>query len=350
MACYRRGRVWWYSFCYNGEHVQESTKQRNLQVARQIEAARRTQLAKGEVGIKDLPKAERLTIGQLLERLETDYQMEGKASAQNRSLLARAKKDFGSKMADAVTAEDVDAYIGQRRAKGAADATINRVTHLLRAAYRRAKLTPPDIRHLSEKDNTRTGFFSAGEFRAVLSHLPDDGLRDFVLFAYLCGWRKGSVAALRWIDVDLIEGEINLPGKYTKNDEPLKMPIEGELKEVMKRRKEARAVKTDSGTVISALVFHRGGRAISEFRRSWATATRMAKCPGKLFHDFRRTAARDLIRSGAGESVAMCITGHKTNSMFKRYNITDTEDVRVALRGVGKYRTEQERKIQAITR
>jgi integrase len=350
MALYKRGRVWWYSFVFDGEHIQESTKQRNLQVARQIEAARRTQLAKGEVGIKDLPKAERLTVGQLLDRLQTDYEMEGKDSAQNRSLLARARKDFGSKMADAVGAEDVDAYIEQRRAKGAADATINRATHLLRAAYRRAKLSPPPIRHLSEKDNVRTGFFSAAEFRDVLSHLPDDGLRDFVLFAYLCGWRKGSVASLRWVDVDLMGGEINLPGKYTKNGEPLKMPIEGELKELMKRRKEARAVKTDNGTVISALVFHRGGKAVGEIRKSWATATRLANCSGKLFHDFRRTAARDLIRSGAGESVAMCITGHKTNSMFKRYNITDTEDVRAALRGVGKYRTEQQQKIHSISK
>ena len=83
------------------------------------------------------------------------------------------------------------------------------------------------------------------------------------------------------------------------------------------------------------------------------------KCPkcrtktkycGRIFHDFRRTAARDLIRSGVGESVAMCITGHKTNSMFKRYNITNTDDVREALRSVGKYRTEREEKIHAISK
>jgi hypothetical protein len=63
-----------------------------------------------------------------------------------------------------------------------------------------------------------------------------------------------------------------------------------------------------------------------------------------LFHDFRRTAARDLIRSGVEESVAMKITGHRTNSIFKRYNISDGADLREALRSVATYRKAQAQK------
>jgi len=349
MAIYKRGKRYWMHFVWNGEHIQESTKQGNPRVARQIEAAKRTQLAKGEVGIKEKPKAERFTVAMLLDRLQASYEIDGKASAKNFSLIRRAKKDFGAKMADELTAEDIDAYIERRRTKGAADATINRVTQLVGTAYRRAKLTPPDIRHLSEKHNVRRGFFSSAEFRAVLSHLPDDDLRDFCEFAYLCGWRKGSIAALRWFDVDLEAGEINLPGQYVKNGEPLKMPIEGELKALLARRKEARAVTTSSGALISDFVFHRSGEAVLEFRKPWATACKLAGCPGKLFHDFRRSAARDLIRSGVPQSVAMRITGHKTASMFTRYNITDTEDVREALRSAQRYRASQQRNVVAIS-
>jgi integrase len=69
------------------------------------------------------------------------------------------------------------------------------------------------------------------------------------------------------------------------------------------------------------------------------------KYQGRIFHDLRRTSARDLIRSGVGESVAMCITGHKTNSMFKRYNITDSEDVRKAMQSVARYREKQQKKV-----
>jgi len=173
-------------------------------------------------------------------------------------------------------------------------------------------------------------------------------LKDFVLFAYLCGWRKGSIASLRWIDVDLDAGEMNLPGQFTKNGDPLKMVIEGELADIMKRRKEVRAVKSESGVELSGFVFHRNGSPVAEFKKSWATACKLAKCPGRLFHDFRRTCARDLIRSGVDETVAMRITGHKTRSIFDRYNITNTDDLREAMLSVEKYRKAQKQTVVAM--
>jgi integrase len=126
------------------------------------------------------------------------------------------------------------------------------------------------------------------------------------------------------------------------------MVIEGELADVMKRRKEERSVKSDSGVELSGLVFHRTGRTVAEFKKSWATACRLAKCPGHLFHDFRRTCARDLIRSGVDETVAMRITGHKTHSIFDRYNITDMDDLREAVLSVEKHRKKQKGTVIAM--
>jgi hypothetical protein len=57
MSIFKRGTVYWYHFLYDGQHVQRSTKQGNPRVARQIEAAFRTALAKGEVGITERKKA-----------------------------------------------------------------------------------------------------------------------------------------------------------------------------------------------------------------------------------------------------------------------------------------------------
>lgn len=306
----------------------------------------------------------------MLDALEADYGLRGIATGPNLSLIRIVRRVFGAKWADRLTDDDVNAYIKKRKANGAANSTVNNALQKLGSAYRLAKLTPPSWSKLSTKDNVRHGFYSPAEFRNLLSRLPED-LRDFVLFGYLTGWRKGSIAKLRWADVDSEDSEINLPGQFTKNGEPLKMAIEGEIAAVIKRREKARAHEGAVGPVIGIFVFHREGRPVSEFRKSWDTACiasglgimicpkckargaekRCAKCKiackyqGRIFHDLRRTSARDLIRSGVGESVAMCITGHKTNSMFKRYNITDSADVRKAMQSVARYREHQQQKV-----
>lgn len=75
-----------------------------------------------------------------------------------------------------------------------------------------------------------------------------------------------------------------------------------------------------------------------DFKRSWAKACRDAKIGHRLFHDLRRTAVRDLIRAGVPQAVVMAITGHKTASIFRRYNIASADDKREALRKLAAHR------------
>jgi integrase len=106
-----------------------------------------------------------------------------------------------------------------------------------------------------------------------------------------------------------------------------------ELVAVMERRWVAREFSRPDGTVgLSEFVFHHDGVPVLEFRKTWATACRLAAVGKRPFHDFRRTAARNMIRAGVPQTVAMSITGHKTVSMFNRYNITNQDDRREALR------------------
>ena len=79
-------------------------------------------------------------------------------------------------------------------------------------------------------------------------------------------------------------------------------------------------------------VFHREGRRIRDFRVVWTRACEGAGCPGRTPHDFRRTAVRNFEQRGISRSVAMKLTGHKTESVYRRYAIVSESDLMEAAR------------------
>jgi len=75
----------------------------------------------------------------------------------------------------------------------------------------------------------------------------------------------------------------------------------------------------------------KNGRPVKDFRGGWSTLCKSANIT-VLLHDFRRTAVRNLIRAGVFRAFARKISGHETDSIFSRYNITEESDLADAAR------------------
>ena len=105
-----------------------------------------------------------------------------------------------------------------------------------------------------------------------------------------------------------------------------------ELVELFKeRRRYTNELQTKKERLIS-FVFHRNGRPIKDFRKAWADACQAAGVPGMIPHDLRRTAVRNLERAGVSRSAAMKLTGHKTESVYRRYAIVSEGDLAEGVR------------------
>jgi integrase len=320
-------------------------------------------LTERDQGTYTSPKS--VLVGVLLDDLLADYQINGKDYEwAERVVRVHLRPFFGNMKVSSVGTDAIRRYIAMRQQPAtrvyehgpareygpASNATINRGLALLQRAFNLAKkATPPKIRvvpyfPILAENNVRKGFFEDQAFVAVRRALPEE-IRPILTFAYFTGTRKSEILGLRWSQVDLAERLVRLEVGETKNDEGRTIPLVAELFEVLAIEKQRR----DEYWPESPWVFSRAGARILNFRKAWANAVKAAGLDGaaKLFHDLRRTGVRNLVRAGVPEKVAMAISGHKTRSVFDRYNVTSTADLKDAARKLGEYiaekRTETER-------
>jgi integrase len=134
--------------------------------------------------------------------------------------------------------------------------------------------------------------------------------------------------------VDIDGGVVRLEPGETKNGEARTFPflVDPALGDLLVRQmKRTLALRQKQGRIIP-WVFHIDGEPIGLFTKSWKRACRVAGCPGRLVHDLRRTAVRNLERAGVARSVAMKLIGHRTESIYKRYAIVSEADLSEAVK------------------
>jgi len=328
--------TWYACFYANGKEHRESTGTSDVKAARAFLKAKLDDVGASRRGHTTFSpsSAQRVTVAELLDAWLEDVKLRGLKSAKSFDYHSRAAREtFGTWRAVDITAEAVDKWVTTLKAEGLANATCNRRVQCLASAFKlgltRKRITSaPVFRKLSESGNARRGFFEGAEVARLLPVLPDY-LRDLVRFAYLCAWRKSEILALTWQMVDMAAGTLTLP--TSKSGRGRVLALAGEALEILKRRESERLVERDGQPIIASYVFHKDGRQIRDFKRAWKTALREAGLPGdKLFHDLRRSGVRAMIRSGVRRDVAKAISGHQTDSMFSRYNISDEGDLREA--------------------
>jgi integrase len=338
---FQRGRLWWVAYHHRGVEHRESSG--SLAEPDAIRLLKR-RLGESALGQVSGWAAARVTLRQLLDLVEADYRVNRRATVKKTERQARYLDEFfpGARAIDLSTVR-VHAYIAARQEKGSSNGEINRHLATLKRAYilgMQAQLIThrPYIPTLEEAA-PRSGFFDDAAFVAVHRRLPSP-IEDVAQFAYITGWRKREILRLEWErHVDWVAGGVRLDPGMTKTKAGRFFPfsIHPALCELIERRRAlATAVEhaaMDRGVAMKIRwIFHRHGRPILDFRHAWERACAAADLGHRHFHDFRRTAVRNLVNAGVPEQVAQQLTGHKTRAVFDRYHIVSPEDLTQAVR------------------
>jgi integrase len=327
---YLRGRIWWICYWKGGKPYFESSKS-----CIKADAIRMLKLRQGQIVTGNFVRADRATMGDLFKLVEEDYAARECHSLYETKLrIARHLKPFfgNLRVADFET-QHVHRYVGgrQKAEPRPANATLNRELAIVTRAFRiAAEMTPPLVGHVPrmpklKEDNVRTGFLEDEQYRTLLHQLPDY-LQLLFVTAFHVGCRKGELLLVQWPQVDFKSKEIRLRPGTTKNDEGRTLPIYGDMLPWLEMAYAQHQAKFQQ----CLWVFQKDGERIKSFRKAWASACTRAGVPDLLFHDLRRSAVRNMERAGIPRKMAMAISGHKTEEVYRRYAMVSPRDIRDA--------------------
>ncbi len=297
----------------------------------------------GDIAQGRLPAVQfdKITFDDLVEDFLRDYRINQKKSlARAERSVKQLEKFFKGNKVLTITTPRINTYIEKRQKEGAANATINReLAALKRSLNIGAQQTPPRVASVPkikmlEENNVRRGFFEHDEFLEFRDALPHY-LKAPVTFGYKFGWRFQEIFNLTWAQVDRFNWMVRLEVGTTKNKAGRLIYLDSELIEIF----EGLWAKRKANKKLLPFIFtnRSGDDKIKDFRFAWDKAFKDTGIPRKLFHDLRRTAVRNMVRAGIPEKVAMMISGHKTRSIFERYNIVDDKDLKLAAKRQEEY-------------
>ncbi len=252
MAVYKRGKVWWYKFNWNGDNIRESTKQANKRIAEQMEAAHRTSLAKGEVGIRDRKLAP--TLREFAERefipfAQSTFSAKEKTyryyASGVKGLLAFER--LANSRLDEITGEAIAAFVAKRRDAGLEISSINRQLQVLRRMFHlaqewgRVEKALPTVKMLpGEKHRERVLtpdeealYFRAANSEAMDQHLDPRLMADVARILLDCGLRPEECFRLK--PENVTDGRLEIHFGKTENARR-RIPMTPNVQAIMEMR------------------------------------------------------------------------------------------------------------------
>ena len=327
--------TWWIVYHVNGKRMSENAHSEN-----RADALRLLKKKTGDAacGLPVGPTLDKTTLDDLLKMVGDDYKANSQRSGDRVAYAATHLREFfqGLRKARDITTSRVTAYRAHRLTAGAKPSTVNYEMAILRRGFQLAakdgKVGARPEFSMLHVDNARKGFFELEQHRAIQTHLPEY-LQPVAAVAYITGWRtKSELLTRQWRHVDFSGGWVRLEPGESKNGEGRDFPFTAELRTILEAQRErVSEIERAIGQIIPWVFVHPpgGGRCaagsrIKDFRGAWKSACKDAGVPGRLVHDFRRTAVRNLERAGIPRSAAMKMTGHKTEAVYRRYAIVDS--------------------------
>ncbi len=344
MSIFKRGRVYWFHFEFEGRHIQKSTKQGNTRVARQIEAAYRTKLAKGEVGIhepKPVPAFEQ-AMKEFLAWSKTEHAAHPNTHKRYETSSKALKRYFGSARLDNIAPDDVEKFKTARTKmksehtdRKLRPATINRELACLKAVFNRyikddivAKNPVSRVKFFNE-NNEQMRVLSSDEEKLYLL-AASQPLQDIATLILQTGMRPEEVYRIRRENVYLAHGYLFNPNGKTKAAKR-KVPLNDVAAEVL--RKRLHKIKGDylfPGRGV-------GDQPILKVNNAHAATVGRSKVKRFRLYDLRHTWATRAAMAGVDLVTLAAMLGHSRIQMVLRYAHPTEEHQFQAMRKVEAY-------------
>lgn len=317
MGLFRRGKVWWMRFNYQGRQERQSTGTSDRKLAEAILGKTKAKIVEGR--FFDVFEEQERTFAEMMERYQAEHVIKKASQGPLRSKIKNLLSFFGHYILAQITPRRIVEYKAKRYADGMAPGTINQELAIVKNAFNLAIREwewcrdNPATRVSMEKENNKRDRWLTHEEEVRLLRACPDWLREIILFALHTGMRRGEILSLTWEGVDLFRKTVTV--LQSKNGEKRTIPVNQTVLGLLKARAKVRLLKTNH-------VFY--GRTYTSvapniLERAFSTAVRKIEIENFHFHDLRHTFATRLVQSGVDIYKVQRLLGHKSPVMTQRY-------------------------------